>query len=100
MCQRILERILPMILSHESWSVYLSCWLPRVISIWVAFPMDEILEDTFSSVESVINDIFYFVFRFSSDKVRWWPRVVGAMGLVFMIRGQERGVEDVMDGPG
>ena len=89
MCQRILERILPMILSHESWSVYLSCWLPRVISIWVAFPVNEILEGTFSSVESVINDTFYFVFRFSSDKVRWWSRVVGAMGLVFVIRGQE-----------
>ena len=89
-----------MILSYESWSVYLSCWFPRVIRIWVAFPMDEILEGSFSSVEPVINDVFYFVFRFSSDKVRWRPRVVGAMGLVFMIRGQERGVEDVMDGPG
>ena len=78
-----------MILSHESWSVYLFCWLPRVISIWVAFPVNEILEGTFLSVESVINDTFYFVFRFSSDKVRWWPCVVGAMGLVFVIRGQE-----------
>ena len=89
MCQRILERILPVVLSHESWSVYLSCWLPRVISIWVAFPVNEILEGTFSSVDSVINDAFYFVFCFSSDKVRWWSRVVGAMGLVFVIRGQE-----------
>ena len=78
-----------MILSHESWSVYLSCRLPRVIGIWVALPVNEILEGTCSSVESVINDAFHFVFRFSSDKVRWWPRVVGAMGLVFVIRGQE-----------
>ena len=89
MCQRILERILPVILSHESWGVYLSCWLPRVISIWVALPVDEVLEGTCSSVESVINDTFYFIFRFSSDKVRWWPRVVGAISLVFVIRGQE-----------
>ena len=78
-----------MILSHESWSVYLSCWLPRVISIWVALPVNEILKGTRSSVESVINDTFYFIFRLSSDKVRRWPRVVGAMGLVFVIRGQE-----------
>ena len=78
-----------MILSHESWSVYLSCWLPRVVGIWVALPVDEILEGACSSVESVINNTLYLVFRFSSDKVRWWPCVVGAMGLVFMIRGQE-----------
>ena len=78
-----------MIFSHESWSVYLSCWLPRVVSIWVALPVDEILEGACLSVESVINNTLYLVFCFSSDKVRWWPRVVGAMGLVFMIRGQE-----------
>ena len=89
MCQWILERISPMILSHESWSVYLFCWLPRVIGIWVALPVNEVLKGACSSVESVINDVFHFVLRFSSDKVRWWPRVVGAMGLVFMIRGQE-----------
>ena len=78
-----------MILSHEGWSVYLSCRLPRVVSIRVALPVDEILEGACPSVESVINDTLYFVFHFSSDKVGWWPRVVGAMGLVFMIRGQE-----------
>ena len=53
-----------------------------------------------TSLEAVIDDTFYFIFRFSSDKVRQWPRVVGAMGLVFMIGGQEGGMEDVMDGPG
>ena len=89
MRQRVLERIPPVILSHKSWSVYLSCWLPRVISIQVALPVNEILEGTCSSVESVINNTFYFVFRFSSDKVRRWSRVVGAMGLIFVIRGQE-----------
>jgi hypothetical protein len=51
--------------------------------------VNEILEGTFSSIESVINDTFYFVFCFSGDKVRWWSCVVGAMGLVFVIRGQE-----------
>ena len=89
-----------MVPSHESWGVYLSCWLPRVISIRVALPVNKILEGACSPVESVINDTFYFVFCFSRDKVRWWSRVVGAMGLVFMIRGQERGMEDVMNGPG
>jgi hypothetical protein len=61
--------------------------------------MNEVLKGACTSVEAVINDILYFILRFSGDKVRRWPRVVGAMGLVFTIRGQERGMEDVMDGP-
>jgi hypothetical protein len=40
-------------------------------------------------MEAVINDTFHLVLCFSGDKVRRWPRVIGAMGLVFMIRGQE-----------
>ena len=51
-------------------------------------------------MEAVINNTLYLIFCFSSDKVRWWSHVVGAMGLVFVIRGQEGGMEDVMDGPG
>ena len=62
--------------------------------------MDEVLESVCPSVEAVINDTLHLVLRFSSNKVRWWSRVIGAMGLVFMIGGQEGGVEDVMDGPG
>ena len=62
--------------------------------------MNEILESACTSLEVVIDNTFYFVFRFSSDKVRQWPCIVGAMGLIFMIGGQEGGVEDVMDGPG
>ena len=62
--------------------------------------MNEVLEGACTSVEAVINDTLHLILRFSGDKVRRWPRVVGAMGLVFTIRGQERGVKDVMDGPG
>ena len=51
--------------------------------------MDEVLKGMCSSMEAVINDTLYFVFRFSSNKVRWRPHVVGAMDLVFTIRGQE-----------
>ena len=62
--------------------------------------MNKVLEGACTSVEAVINDTLHLVLRFSGDKVRRWSRVVGAMGLVLTIRGQERGVEDVMDGPG
>ena len=51
--------------------------------------MNEVLKGACTSVEAVINDILYFILRFSGDKVRRWSRVIGAMGLVFAIRGQE-----------
>jgi hypothetical protein len=40
-------------------------------------------------MEAVINDAFNFVLRFSFYEVRRWPRVVGSMGLVFTIGGEE-----------
>ena len=51
--------------------------------------MNEVLKGPCTSVEAVINDILYFILCFSGDKVRRWPHVIGAMGLVFTIRGQE-----------
>jgi hypothetical protein len=51
--------------------------------------MNKVLKGACTSMEAVIHDAFHLVLRFSSDKVRRWPRVVGAMGLVFVIRGQE-----------
>jgi hypothetical protein len=51
-------------------------------------------------MEAVINDVLDFVLRFSFYEVRGWPRVVGAMGRVFVIGGEQRGVEDVMYCPG
>ena len=51
--------------------------------------MNEVLKGACASMEVVINDTLHFVLRFSGDKVRRWPRVIGAMGLIFTIRGQE-----------
>jgi hypothetical protein len=62
--------------------------------------VDEVLEVVFLPVILVINDILDLVFLFSRDKVRQWPRVVWSVHCVFTIRGQQGGVEDVMDGPG
>ena len=73
---------------------------PCVIRIGVAFPLDKILELSFSSKMTVINDGLDFVFFGVFDKVRRWPRVVSPVFYSFAIRGQEGCVEDVMDGPG
>ena len=51
--------------------------------------MNKVLKGVCTSMEAVINDALHLVLRFSGDKVRRWPLVIGAMGLVFMIRGQE-----------
>ena len=76
-----------------------SCF-PRVVCIGVPFPLDKILELSFTSEVTVINDGFYFVFFGIFDKVRRWSRVVGPMFYGFAIRSQQGCVEDVMDGPG
>jgi hypothetical protein len=62
--------------------------------------MDEVLEVVFSPVISVINNVLDLVFLLSRNKVRWWPHVVWSMRRGFAIRGQQGGMEDVMDGPG
>jgi len=48
----------------------------------------------------VSHDFFHFIFCFSANQIGWWSLEVRAVGLGLMIRGQQGGVEDVMDGPG
>ena len=76
-----------------------SCF-PRVVCIGIALPFDKILELSFTSEVTVINDGLDFILFGVFDKVRWWPRVVGPMFRGFTIRSQEGRVKDVMDGPG
>ena len=76
-----------------------SCF-PGVVRIGISFPLDKILELSFTSKVTVINDGLDFVFFGVFDKVRGWPRVVGPVFGGFAIRGQEGCMEDVMDGPG
>ena len=80
--------------------MYVVSCLPRVVCIGVSFPFDEVLELSFTSEVTVINDGLDFIFFGVFDKVRRWSRVVGPMFRGFAIRGQEGGVEDVMNGPG
>jgi hypothetical protein len=62
--------------------------------------MDEVLEVVFPPMISVINNVLDLVFLLSGDKVRRWPHVIWSMHRGFAIRGQQGGMEDVMDGPG
>ena len=94
------ERISPMISLDYYWSVYMVCCFPRVVCIGVPFPLDKILELSFTSEVMVINDGLDFIFLGVFDKVRRWPRVVRPVFGGFMIGGQEGCMEDVMNGPG
>ncbi len=59
---------------------------PCVVAFGVSFPFDEILEPPGSSMLSVCDNSFDFVFFFSVDKVRRWSGKVWAMRSCFMIR--------------
>ena len=76
-----------------------SCF-PCVVCIGVSFPFNEVLELSFTSEVTVINDGLDFIFFGVFDKVRRWSRVVSPVFCGFAIRGQEGCVEDVMNGPG
>ena len=65
--------------------MHLVTWFPYVVTFEIPFPFDEILKSSRPSVVVVINYMFNLVFFFSVEKVRWWPREVGSMHLVFVI---------------
>ena len=44
---------------------------PRVVGVWVAFPMDEVLKFTSSSVTSGIQNVLDLVLLFTIDDWRW-----------------------------
>ena len=46
------------------------------------------------------QNVFHFEFFFSIHQLRGWSKVIGSLLFGLSIRGQQRGVEDVMDGPG
>jgi len=58
---------------------------PCVVAFGISFPFDEVLKFSGLSELSVCDDLFYFVFIFSVDEVRWWSGEVWAMCLCFMI---------------
>jgi hypothetical protein len=45
-------------------------------------------------------NFFNFIFFFPWDKFRWWCREVPAVDLVFLIRGEERNMEYIVNFPG
>src|SRR5579863_700089 len=88
-----------MISLHEVWGMYLVSWLPGVIAFRVALPFEEILELFSPSMMSVAPYLLHFIFRFSQDKVRWWPGIVGSVRVRFDVWGEQAGMEHGVDVP-
>ena len=66
-------------LFEEFWGVEVTVVNPAIISGWVPFPMDEVLEFTSSSVSPCISNVLYFVFFVILFRHRGWSDVVCAI---------------------
>ena len=73
---------------------------PGVVRFWIPLPFDQILEFAPSTMEAMVSNGLDFILLFSIHYLRGRFRKVDPMFLRFMIRRQQAGMEDVMDGPG
>jgi hypothetical protein len=97
---RLLERASVVVLFNQCGGVYLGCRFPCVVCIWVSLPFEEVLQGLPLPIETVINDGLDFVLVFTLDQFGGWSDVVGAVLRSLAIRGEETGVEHVVDLPG
>jgi hypothetical protein len=73
---------------------------PRIICCGVTLPSYKVLEFAPSTKEAMSHDGLNFEFLLSVHHFRRWAAIVDPMLFRFVIGGQQRGVEHVMDGPG
>ena len=66
-------------LLEELWGIEVTVVDPAVISGWVPFPMDEVLEFTSPSVSSCISNVLYFVFFVILFRHGGWSDMVCAI---------------------
>ena len=74
-----------------------SLWLPRVFGGRVSLPLDKELVSLSRAL--VCDDHLYFIFGFSFYKVQGWFQEVHSVDVVFLIGGEEGGMEDRVDSP-
>ena len=74
-----------MILLYAFWGVHLTCWFPCIVTFRVSFPFDKVLECLRLPMTSVVDYLLHHIFFFSSDEVRWWPRIVRSVLIGFVI---------------
>jgi len=82
----IYQWVLLVVLLDQQWGMHLVSGLPSVVSVWVAFPFQEVLQSLITSVMTVLDNGLHFVFHFTIFYVRWGPHVVGAFFLRLLIQ--------------
>jgi hypothetical protein len=92
--------MLPVVGIQQLWSEHLTFWFPGVIGCGIALPSDQVLQFMPLAKEAMPHDGLNFIFCLAFDHLRGWRIVIGSMFRSFMIRGQQGGMKDVMDGPG
>jgi len=75
----MLERMLTMIGLDQDFCMQIFHRFPRVITVWVSFPLDQVLELTLLPKEAVIYNGLNLVFRVFIDEIWGWSRIIGAM---------------------
>jgi hypothetical protein len=68
-----------MIPFEDLWHMQLFCWFPGIVTFWISFPFEEILESFVLPYLLMGTNVFYLIFGFAFDEIRWWSRKVGAM---------------------
>ena len=84
----------------QFWGKHLFFWFPRIVSSRVTLPPYQVLKLTPLSKEAMSHDGLDLVFLFSVNHFGRWAVIVDPVFFCFMIGGQQRGVKDIMDGPG
>ena len=72
---------------NKLWGVNLISRFPGVVCFRISYPLDQVLEGSSLTGVSMIDNPFDFIFFFSFDKVRRWPRIVRPVCICFMIGG-------------
>jgi hypothetical protein len=60
--------------------VHICCGLPRIVTVWVTLPLDQVLELALTPGVTVIDDGLHLEFLLTLDEIRWQSREVGAVG--------------------
>src|SRR6267154_2239315 len=100
MREGMLQGVLPVVGAFQPRGEHLFLGLPHIICCGISLPSYQVLELAPSSKEPVPHDGLDLVFFSSSNQLRWWAAIVGTVLHSFTIRSQQRGMEDVMNGPG
>src|SRR6267154_6364148 len=91
MGEGMLQGMLPMVGAFQPRGEHLFLGFPGVICCGVSLPPYQVLQLVPSSEEPVSHDGLDLIFFSSSNQLRRWAAVVGAMLHSFTIRSQQRG---------